>query len=295
MNKKKALALGNFDGLHMGHAEVIKKITETKNEYEPCALLFDEHPLKVLRGIDPPLLTTNEERIRILKEAGVRPIIIHFSEIMNLSPEEFVGNFLISMQVGAVSCGNNYHFAKNAEGDIKILFELSKKYDILLSVADDVTYKGKLISSSRIRETLCKGMVKDANAMLGRPYSYTLPVSQGNHIGNTLGFPTINQKIPDEYIKLRFGVYLTKVFTNGKFYPAITNFGVRPTIGKSDLLSETYILDFDEKLYGQNVSVSFIDFMRDEKKFDSLEKLKEQILKDKKEAVRFFDSEIYTN
>ena len=292
MNKSKALALGSFDGLHLGHAKVIKKITKLKSEYEPCALLFDEHPLKVLSSKSQPLLISNEEKADRLKAAGVKPIAIKFTDIMNLSPEEFVRDFLSSLSVKAVSCGHNFHFAKNAAGNSEILFELCKKYDILLSVADDVTYKGELISSSRIRDCLRGGNIHDANAMLGRNYSYTLPVIRGNHIGNTLGFPTINQQIPDDLVKLRFGVYLTKTTICGQDFASVTNFGIRPTVGGNKQLLETYILDYTQDLYGQSIQISFLDFLRDERKFNSLSELKEQIKKDKKQAAEYFGSEI---
>ncbi|MCR4594604.1 MAG: bifunctional riboflavin kinase/FAD synthetase [Clostridiales bacterium] len=288
MNKKTALALGNFDGLHLGHMEVIRKLREFGEAYEPCALIFDEHPVNVITGKNPPLLISEEEKRSLLENMGIRPLKVSFSSIRNLTPEEFAGQFLKSLDVGAVSCGSNYTFGRNASGNSALLVDLCKKNGILYIQADDVLYKGSLISSTRIRQALKNGEAEDAINMLGRPYSFTLPVIKGRHLGNSLGFPTLNQEIPDEYIKLRHGVYLTQAEVCGKEYNSITNFGIRPTVDGKELLAETYLFDFDRDIYGQDVKISFLSFLRDEEKFNSLDELKTQIEKDRKQAAVFF-------
>ncbi|MCR4594844.1 MAG: riboflavin biosynthesis protein RibF [Clostridiales bacterium] len=288
MNKRIALALGNFDGLHKGHIEVINRLKNFGDSYEPCALLFDEHPMKFLTGETPPLLISEEEKLYLLESLGVRPIKVSFSEIRNLTPEEFAGQFLRELNVGAVSCGSNYTFGKNASGNSKSLVDLCSKNDILYLQADDVLYNGILVSSTRIRESLRNGETEDAAEMLGRFYSFTLPVVSGRHLGNSLGFPTVNQKIPGEYIELRHGVYLTHAEVCGNRYNSITNFGVRPTVDGKELLAETYLFDFNKDIYGQNVKVSFLSFLRDEAKFNSLDELKSQIENDREIAADYF-------
>ena len=288
MNKNTALALGNFDGLHLGHMEVIKKLMDLGENYEPRILLFDEHPMKVLTGKNPPLLISEGEKLSMLENIGIKPLKVSFSDIRNLTPEEFAGQFLENQNVGAVSCGSNFTFGKNASGNSVLLSDLCSKADILFIQADDILYKGELVSSTRIREALQNGDPGDATEMLGRPYSFSLPVIPGRHLGNSLGFPTVNQKIPYEYIHLRHGVYLTRAEVCGKEYNSITNFGTRPTVDGKELLAETYLFDFDRDIYGQDVKISFLSFLRDEEKFNSLDELKTQIEKDRKQAAVFF-------
>ena len=292
MNKY-ALALGTFDGLHKGHLQVLETTKEFASQgLIPAMLMFDCHPLKAVKGINPPLLITQEDKEKFAREFGVLPIPVKFQDIRELSPEEFVTEILIKkFNAGAVISGENFHFGKNGEGNQKILCELCEKYGIIYKVAESTMYKGEMISSTRIREALSQGDITSANEMLGRNFSYDFLVVEGNRIGKKIfGFPTINQHFPTGFINLKHGVYASQSTVDGKTYPSVTNFGCHPTIGGDKVLSETCILGFDGDLYNQKIPVELLDFIRAEKKFNSKEELKAQIDYDSKLAIKIFDS-----
>lgn len=293
MNKI-ALALGTFDGLHKGHLNVLKTTKEfALDGFVPAALLFDCHPLVAVKGYAPPMLITREDKEESIKKMGLLPIPISFEEIRNLTPEEFVKNILIEkLHAGAVVSGNNFHFGKNGQGNSEILETLCEKYDIIYKKAENVSYDGQLISSTRIRNALENGDIQVANEMLGRKFSYDFLVVEGNKIGKKyFGFPTINQHFPVGFINLKHGVYASQSTVDGIIYPSVTNFGCHPTIGGDKVLSETCILGFDGDLYNQRIKVELLSFIRGEKKFDSKDELKEQIDKDSKLAVEIFNSQ----
>lgn len=292
MNKL-ALALGTFDGLHKGHLNVLNDTKKYKSQgLTPSALIFDCHPQSLIRGTAPPLLMTNEEKTERIKNMGINPVVISFEEIKGLSPEEFVRDILIKrLNCGAVVTGENFHFGKNGEGNREILCSLCEKYDILYTVAENAFYKNKLISATKIREALEKGLIEDANKMLGRCFSYDFLVVEGNKIGKKyFGFPTINQHFPEDFIKLRHGVYASKTIVDGTVYPSVTNFGCHPTVGGDKVLSETCILGFEGDLYYRHIRVLLLSFIRDEVKFENGDALKLQIQEDSQKAMDIFKS-----
>lgn len=291
MNKL-ALALGTFDGLHRGHLNVLNEAKAFAFEgFVPAMLMFDAHPQSILKGISPPLLITKEDKEDFAKQNGVLPVHISFEEIRNLEPEEFLRDILIKKyNVGAVVCGENFLFGKDGGGNSKILCELCEKYGVIYKMAQSIEYKGEMISATRIREALSMGDIKTANEMLGRNFSYDFLVVEGNKIGKKiLGFPTINQHFPNGFINLKHGVYASQSTVDGKIYPSVTNFGCHPTIGGDKVLSETCILGFDGDLYYQKIKVELIDFIREEKKFNSKDELKAQIDADTKSAIEIFN------
>ncbi len=289
MNKL-ALALGTFDGIHKGHQKVLDETKKFQDDgLTPAVLLFDKHPQQVLTGKCPPLLLTESEKVKIFEENGILPVTVSFEKIKDYSPEDFV-LFLKELGAKAVVCGENFHFGKNSSGDVKILFELCENYGIMFRVAENALFQNELVSSTRIRKLLENGDVKTANEMLGRPFSYEFPVNHGKGKGKSWGFPTANQEIPKSFIKLRFGVYATRVLINGSYYPAVTNFGVRPTVhDNGEIVSETFVLGYDGNLYGDTLKVELISFIRDEKKFADINELSAQIQLDSKKAVEIFD------
>ena len=292
MNKL-ALALGTFDGLHRGHLNVLNEAKAFALEgFVPAMLMFDTHPQSILKGIAPPLLITREDKEDFARQNGVLPVHISFEDIRDLSPEEFLRDILIEKyNVGAVICGENFLFGKDGGGNSKILCELCEKYGIIYKMAQSIEYKGEMISATRIREALAKGDIKTANEMLGRKFSYDFLVVEGNKIGKKIfGFPTINQHFPTGFINLKHGVYASRSTVDGKTYPSVTNFGCHPTIGGDQVLSETCILGFDGDLYNRKIPVELLDFIREEKKFNSKDELKAQIDKDSKSAIKIFDS-----
>ncbi len=294
MNKI-ALALGTFDGLHRGHINVLNEVKKLEsNGFVPSMLLFDCHPQKALRGSCPPLLITREDKEKFVREMGITPVPVKFSEICKLTPEEFVRDILIArLNTGAVVCGENFSFGKGGAGNSKILCQLCEKYGIIYKQAEGVTFEGELISATRIRKALENGEVEKANIMLGRNFSYDFLVVEGNKIGKRiLGFPTINQHFPDDFIDLRHGVYASQSLVDGSLYPSVTNFGSHPTVGGTQVLSETCILGFEGDLYYRKIHVELLSFLRDEKKFNSPDELKAQIDRDSKSAVEIFNSKI---
>lgn len=292
MNKL-ALALGTFDGLHKGHTQVLKTTKEFALQgFVPAALMFDCHPLKAVKGISPSLLITQENKEKLIKEMGILPVPVSFDEIRQFSPEEFVSEILIKkFNAGAVVSGENFHFGKSGAGNSKALAKLCEKYDIIYKQAENVYYENELISSTKIRKALENGEIERANEMLGRNFTYDFLVVEGNKIGKKyLGFPTINQHFPEDFVELCHGVYASMAVIDGKVYPSVTNFGCHPTIGGDKVLSETCILGFDGNLYNRRIKIELFKFLRGEKKFNSKEELKEQIDKDSKSAIAVFDS-----
>ena len=208
-----------------------------------------------------------------------------FSQICSLSPNEFVELLKEKYCASALFCGEDYRFGNNAEGNAEILKELCKQNDITLFVEKKVNFLGKDISSSRIIEVLLEGNVSLAQKLLGRPYSFKSEVIGGKHIGSKQLYPTINQAFSGESVKLKNGVYASRASVDGKKYNAVTNIGICPTVKDiSEAVAETHILDKNIELYGKTVEVELIEFLREEKKFESVEHLKAQISADIKKA-----------
>ncbi len=287
MDKKRAIALGTFDGLHRGHMRVLDGVKSCG--FQPSVLLFSEHPARLLCGSAPPKLVTEEKRDALLRAAGIAPLTIDFREIINLSPSAFFEEILVKrFQAGAIRCGENYTFGARRAGTPQTLCALCKKYGVALTVAETVHFDGAPVSSTRIRRALQNGEAEKAGAMLGRPFSYAFPVVHGDERGRMLQFPTINQFFPTDFIAPKYGVYASRVFVEGKYHAAVTNFGVRPTIGTETARSETCILGFSGDLYGQSPEVELLSYLRPEKKFGSLDALRAAIAKDSLRAEEIF-------
>ena len=290
---KTAIALGNFDGLHKGHADVISNaVKQSFNGLVPYVLIFDQHPQQVLTGKMPRQLMTYKQLKEITEKMGCGIVHISFDEIRNMTPDEFVKNILVD-KLGAafVSCGFNYRFGKNGAGDTNALKELCNQHGIELSISDAVEYSGAPISSTRIRKEIENGNIEEANNMLGRCFSYAAEVVSGDRRGRTLGFPTMNQFFPDNFIVPKYGVYASKSFIDEKWYPSVTNIGIRPTIGNSRPRSETSVIGFSGDLYGKSIPVALISYLREEIRFSTLDELSAQIKKDSAKASEIFERE----
>ena len=282
LNNGCAVALGNFDGMHVGHVAVLNQTAQLGKEgLRATVMLFDEHSLKGVRGEAPPMIMTEEERLSFLREKGIEAIFINFSEIKDLSPEAFVDEILIErLNAKAVVCGFNYRFGKNASGDADTLRALCDKKGLKCEIVSEVELDGTQVNSTAIRKTIEKGDISTANKMLGRSFGFSAEVIDGDKRGRTWGLPTINQKLPEGLAVPLFGVYKSAVTVGGKKYMGVTNIGLRPTVGTDIVLSETHILDFDGNLYGEVVDVRLTDFIRPEKKFVSFDELISQIKSD---------------
>ncbi|NLP48842.1 MAG: bifunctional riboflavin kinase/FAD synthetase [Clostridiales bacterium] len=289
--KPLALALGNFDGLHKGHLAVIESALALEAKgFTACLLLFNKHPLQVLKGSAPAKLMTDNLRIKRLKELGVASVLLDFARVQNLSPREFVENILINqLNARALCCGYNYHFGNKARGTTQLLKEICAKNSLELHISPPVNFENTAISSTRIRQALEDGAIESANAMLGREFSYDFKVAHGKKLGRTIGCPTINQSFPQGFVIPKHGVYFSRALVAGKHLPALTNIGTRPTFeGKSER-SETYIFDYCGDLYGQNIEVALFKYLRGEQKFTGLQDLTAQIKQDIKAAEIYFD------
>lgn len=284
------VALGTFDGLHLGHKAVI---TAEKTEYQrKLALMFTKHPQLSLKGEAPGALITPEKEKEILSGWGVTAEYVDFSQICNLTPEAFVDDILIKkFNASSVACGFNYRFGKDASGDAKALLRLCAEREIKVTVVDAVEYENETISSTRIRQALREGRMKDVKNMLGRYFSYDFLVVHGDERGRVLGSPTINQFFDEDFAVPQFGVYASFTVVDGKKYPSVTNIGVRPTFKNSEKRSETNILGFNGDLYGKHPEVFIVEKMREEMKFSSLDELKSQIDKDKESALAILKGE----
>ncbi len=282
LNNGCAVALGNFDGLHIGHLAVIDKTVALAGKNLTAAvMLFDEHSMKAVTGEAPPKLITEEERAELFKEKAIEPFTVSFSQIKDFSPEEFVEKILINeLDTKIVVCGFNYRFGNKAKGDAKLLEEICIEKNIQCVIIDEVVKDGMPVSSTVIRNAVECGDIEKANAMLGRNFGYCGEVINGDKRGRTWGFPTINQKLPEGFVVPKFGVYESIVTVEGRSYKGVTNIGSRPTVGTEKILSETHILSFDGDLYGKNVDVRLVRFIRNEKKFGSFDELIEQIKAD---------------
>ncbi len=277
------VALGNFDGLHKGHRRVISAAVDRAAQagLRAVVLLFDCHPYCSLGHKAPARLMSQAEQERIICQMGAECIRIEFSRIMNMECEDFVRNVLMAeLNAKTVCCGFNYHFGKGGRGNVDILSDIAEAAGLELCVADAFCYKGEPVSSSRIRKCISEGNVQDANAMLGANFSYELEVVGGDRLGRNLGAPTINQYFEKDFIVPLKGVYSSKTYIDGKYYSSITNIGIRPTLDKSELRSETYIIGFSGDLYGRKIRVELLGYIRGEKKFSSLDELKQQIQAD---------------
>lgn len=273
-----AAALGSFDGLHLGHRQVIGNTLSVPG-LRPAVITFQQNPSVSLQKKPVPLLTTNEQKLALLEEMGVEVVyLLSFEQIRDMEPEDFVEALYRVCRVRALSCGFNFRFGKNGRGDAGLLKELCREKGIELSVTPPVSVAGETVSSTRIRACLEQGDVQQAGQLLGRPFGYDFEVTHGRQLGRTWGTPTINQPFPAGYVLPRFGVYASLVEVEGQKYYGVTNIGVKPTVGSDCALSETWIPEFSGDLYGKKVPVELLDFIRPERKFDSLDQLKNEIL-----------------
>lgn len=292
MNKERFegafVALGTFDGLHIGHKAVI---TSEKTEYErKIALMFAKHPQAELTGECPGMLITPEKEKEILLSWGVEPEYIDFSQISSLTPQEFVDEILVGKyNARSVACGFNYRFGRNAEGNTDTLMQLCAEREIKLTVVDKVEYKDEPVSSTRIRQALQNGDIESANAMLGRLFSYAFEVKHGDERGRLLGSPTINQFFEEDFQVPQYGVYASFTVVDGKKYNSVTNIGIRPTIGNSEKRSETNIVGFAGDLYGRYPEVFLVKKIRGEMQFGSLDELSLRIAADRATALNILN------
>jgi len=288
------LALGNFDGLHRGHLKIIERVRRGAAEHggTPMAMTFDPHPSRVVRPDKaPPLLMTKEQRLEAFERAGISAVaVVRFTaELSQWDPEMFVRTVLVEwLRVSDVWVGANFLFGHGRSGNFSTLRTLGQRYGFRADKIDPVRYKEFVVSSTRVRRLVSEGRMDEAGALLGHQFYIDGRVVPGAHRGKSLGFPTANLETSNELLPPN-GVYATMTTIDGIVHPSITNVGVRPTFGDTSKTTiEAYLLGYDGDLYGRQVRLSFVQRLRDERKFDDVDALRAQIEADRRRAERLF-------
>lgn len=287
------VALGNFDGVHLGHQVVLRRAVEEGRSLgqKVVAATFHPHPQAVVRpGKEPKLLTSLDLRREALMEYGADEVrVIRFDkELSRKSPREFVEDVLVG-ELGAklVVVGENFRFGHRAAGDVEDLGRILRSFDgRVRAVSLRSENGGEEISSTRVRALIATGEVRDAARLLGRPYVVRGEIVEGDRRGRTIGFPTANVMPDPSVVVPARGVYAGHVWAEGERYAACTNVGVAPTFGRHESRIEAHLLDFEGDLYGKIVDVSFVERIRPEKRFSGVDELKAQIGRDLEEARR---------
>nr|WP_083432102.1 bifunctional riboflavin kinase/FAD synthetase [Anaerococcus mediterraneensis] len=291
--EKKVVALGYFDGVHLGHQKLMKRNIELSKKYNftPSVLLFKENTKNKVKDNDA-YLSSLEDKIEILSEMGIKTFcLINFDKsFMELSPREFVEKIIAEkLNAKIIVVGSDYRFGYKASGDIKLLKEYEKIYSFTTDVVDfEMEDEKDKISSKHLRSLVKEGEISQVNKFLGRYYRIKGKVVDGKKRGRTLNFPTANLDLSYPYVIPRDGVYLTRVRIEDEYFYSLTNIGSNPTFETSqDKKIETYIYDFNRNIYGEHIAVDFIEFFRRDYKFSSAEELIEQMDKDKKRGLDY--------
>lgn len=291
------LALGCFDGVHKGHKKVIETARSLADSMTlPLAVFsFDSPPRNFFVPNSVPNIITPEEKLRIFEQMGVDLSIsvLPCKDIFEMSAEDFINDVIIkNFKAKAVVCGFNYSFGKGGLGNSELLCGICAEHGVEVRVIDEYTQNGVSVSSSAIRSAITSGDMQTAQDYLGRPFSISATVIDGQHLARKLGFPTVNLIPPSNILLPRNGVYATRVKFDSQERYGISNVGYRPTVNIDLLCVETHILDFDGNLYGKEITVEFLHFLRDETKFESLELLTEQVESDIAKAREYISDHL---
>jgi riboflavin kinase/FMN adenylyltransferase len=280
-----AVALGTFDGVHLGHRAILGTALTRAREVgvEAVACTFDPHPMEVLQPDRAPRpITPLEERLALISDTGVDAVVVlEFTRALAaIEPEAFVKDVLLGrLHAREIVVGYNHRFGRGAHGDAQLLEDLAGRLGFRAHVVPPMTVDGVAVSSTEIRAALQRGDVRSAARGLGRPYAIAGRVTTGAGRGRTLGFPTANI-VPDRPLLVARGVYRGGVTVDDRQHAAVVNVGVRPTFGEDTLAVEAHLLDFTGDLYGREVRLDFLDRLRDEMRFPSVEELKAQVFRD---------------
>jgi len=284
---------GTFDGVHLGHQKILRRLQElaTRKQGETVLLTYWPHPRLILQPEDKSLrlLTTLSEKVKLLEEMGVDHLIIlpFTKELSQMSSEEFIRDILVDkIQTKTLVIGYDHKFGKNREGSFEYLQSHSHLFGFAIEEISRQDVDDLGVSSTKIRTALAQGDIATANKYLGRPYDLSGQVVKGQQIGRSLGFPTANIQIAEDYKLLpRDGAYAVHAEVNSIRYKAILNIGDRPTVDGQKKTIEAHLIDFEGDLYGQELRVYFQEFLREEKKFESLDALKNQLVVDRERAI----------
>ncbi len=288
------MSLGMFDGVHKGHQEIIKKLkkhSET-HQLESALLTFWPHPRKVLQPeVEIKLLNTLEEKLQLLERFGIQKIFLQEfnDDFRNLSGEDFVKQILLDkLHMKHIVIGYDHHFGKNKSGNFELLEKMASENNFVVEETKAVLVNELAVSSTKIRNALSEGDIITANEFLGYHYPVSGTVVGGKKIGRTIGYPTANIDVDPIKLLPKNGAYIVDVELNGQMHKGMLSIGTNPTVNGTKKTTEVYILDFDQDIYGENITVYFRDYLHDEIKFESLEKLIERLDEDKQLTIDFF-------
>jgi len=292
--KKRVVALGFFDGVHIGHGALLGECCTVAERlgYIPSVLTYSRHPSEIVGTCPVKLINTTAERKELISALyGIEDIIVKdfTKEYASLSCEEFFEKILLGeLKAGYAVAGYDFRFGRAGAGDAKVLVELCERFGVGCRIIDEVRVGDAAVSSSRIRACIACGDMESAAQLLGHPHCIISEILHGKNLGEKLGFPTANQRIEPNIQLPKFGVYHSRIIIGNRKYKGITNIGLRPTVENFALpCAETHILDFSGNVYGKMAKLELISFLRDEIKFDSEESLRKQIAEDVKTARLF--------
>ncbi|MBR3810721.1 MAG: bifunctional riboflavin kinase/FAD synthetase [Agathobacter sp.] len=277
-----AVTLGKFDGLHRGHELLMQNVLKCKKEYQVAtvAFTFDMPPRNRVEDIVANVLTTNDEKQYIFEKQGIDYLIEcpFTKEVMSMEPDVFIEWIAHSLNMKYVVVGDDFHFGHNRAGNYHTLQAYEEKYGYKTIVLEKLKDSNRDISSTYVREMIADGNIQKANELLGYDYFILSEILHGKKLGRRIGIPTINMILPENKLLPPNGVYLTEVLVQGKKYMGVTNVGCKPTVSEERVVGvETYIDQFNQDIYGEKILVSFLEYIRPELKFDSIEELKAQM------------------
>jgi riboflavin kinase/FMN adenylyltransferase len=293
-SQKSIMTLGTFDGVHIGHQKIIQKLIQSTKHHacESLVLTFFPHPRMVLQDIQEiKLLNTIEERIQLLEASGLDNLVIHpFDQAFSrLSAEEFVSSILVDQfNIKKIIIGYDHRFGRNRTADINDLIEFGKQYDFEVEQISVQEIDAVSVSSTKIRKALLEGNIALANEYLGYAYLLTGTIAKGKGIGRTIGFPTANLSIEESYKLIpKNGVYIIQSKLNDKLKFGMMNIGFNPTVNGNSQSIEIHFFDFDDDLYDKKIQIQILSRIRDEQKFENIDLLAEQLIKDKNVALAY--------
>lgn len=286
------IALGSFDGVHIGHQKLIERVVNKGKELDCNSMVytFMEHPKKVLNSdCYQELITQNMKRIKIMEKLGLDAVYLeNFQEIMKMDADVFIKEILVSkFNIKYAVAGYNFTFGNKKDGNAELLREYGDLYGFEVDIVDAVRINGNIVSSSLIREKIKNGEVETVKEYLGRNYSIDGQVIHGKKIGGKIGIRTANLSINKDLVVPKPGVYFTDTVVNNNVYKSVTNIGTNPTFNGCNMTIETHIIDFNEDLYGKNIEILFLKWVREEKAFNDASELKKQILDDINNRLKY--------
>ena len=294
MKEKTIYALGFFDGVHIGHAALLKECRRLAEEAgcKAAAVTFSSHPDTLVQGVTPKLINTIEDRVQLLKATGMDDVVVlpFDKQMQTMHWQAFLEILAKTYGAAGLVCGHDFRFGNRGQGTAMLLADYCKSHGMRCAVVPEQKLEGITVSSTHIRSLLEQGRMEEAEKFLGHPHLLSGTVISGRKLGRTLGIPTANLALPEDTLMLPFGVYACKAEVEGQTYLAVTNIGNRPTVGGHRVTVEPWLLDFEGDLYGKPLTLTFYTFLRREQKFPSLDALKEEIGKNALQTRKFFEN-----